>query len=302
MITKFFLFLFILAALFIINNQIKIFKKRRKNKKFYLIIEKLYLKLKDRCGKNGCLDFIYNDFNLIFPIYNQKEEIECFIVEFVDFVLPVLPFEIFDEKEKKEIIKYCCREYSYFYKEVMINKGDIVIDAGAHMGIFSALASALGGIVYAFEPISEMREKYLSKIAELNKNIYIIPYALSDRNEQIEIETPNLGTLISDFGSSSIVRKFQNSRKEKIETITIDEFVEKNNVKRVDFIKADIEGAERLMLKGAYNVLKNFAPKLSICTYHLPDDKKVLTELILKTNPDYKIIYGKAKLYAYVGK
>jgi FkbM family methyltransferase len=147
-----------------------------------------------------------------------------------------------------------------------------------------------------------MREKYLSKIAELNKNIYIIPYALSDRNEETEIEIPSFGRSILDMAGSSIVRKFQNSRKEKIETITIDEFVEKNNIKRVDFIKADIEGAEKLMLKGAYNVLKNFAPKLSICTYHLPDDKKVLTELILKANPDYKIIYGKAKLYAYVGK
>ncbi len=300
MVTKVFLLIFILVTFFIINNQIKILKKRRKNRKFYLITEKLYLKLKDKYGKNGCLDFTYNNFNLIFPIYTHKEEIECFIVEFVDFVLPVLPFEIFDKKEKKEILKYCCREYSYFYKEVMVNEGDIVIDGGAHMGIFSALASALGGRVYAFEPISEMRERYLSKIAELNKNIYIIPYALSNRDGQIEIEIPNFGNSISAFGTSSIIRKFQNSRKEKIETITIDKFVEKNNIKRIDFIKADIEGAERLMLQGAYNVLKNFAPKLSICTYHLPDDKKVLTELILKANPNYKIIYGKKKLYAYV--
>jgi len=300
MVTKVFLLIFMLVTFFIINNQIKILKKRRKNRKFYLITEKLYLKLKDKYGKNGCLDFTYNNFNLIFPIYTHKEEIECFIVEFVDFVLPVLPFEIFDKKEKKEILKYCCREYSYFYKEVMVNEGDIVIDGGAHMGIFSALASALGGRVYAFEPISEMRERYLSKIAELNKNIYIIPYALSNRDGQIEIEIPNFGNSISAFGTSSIIRKFQNSRKEKIETITIDKFVEKNNIKRIDFIKADIEGAERLMLQGAYNVLKNFAPKLSICTYHLPDDKKVLTELILKANPNYKIIYGKKKLYAYV--
>jgi len=295
MLIKILLILFILIFFLVFKNQYKILKKHRKYKK-------LYLALRKRCEKDGCLDFSYNDFNLKFPIYNKREEIMSFAIKFADFILPVLPFEIFNEKGKKEIFECFCREYSYFYKEVMVNKGDIVIDAGAHMGIFSALASAFGGIVYAFEPISEMREKYLSKIAELNKNIYIIPYALSDRNEETEIEIPSFGRSILDMAGSSIVRKFQNSRKEKIETITIDEFVEKNNVKRVDFIKADIEGAERLMLKGAYNVLKNFAPKLSICTYHLPDDKKVLTELILKANPDYKIIYGKAKLYAYVGK
>ncbi len=61
-------------------------------------------------------------------------------------------------------------------------------------------------------------------------------------------------------------------------------------------------GGERLMIEGAQWVLKNYAPKLAICTYHLPDDKKVLTDLILKANPDYKIIHKWRKLYAYVDK
>jgi len=49
-------------------------------------------------------------------------------------------------------------------------------------------------------------------------------------------------------------------------------------------------------------LLKTYAPKLAICTYHLPDDKEVLTKLILQANPDYKIEYAWKKLYAWVEK
>ena len=51
---------------------------------------------------------------------------------------------------------------------------------------------------------------------------------------------------------------------------------------------------------GVEETLRMSVPKLSLCTYHLPDDREVMTELILKANPDYKIIYKEYKLYAYV--
>ena len=73
-----------------------------------------------------------------------------------------------------------------------------------------------------------------------------------------------------------------------------------DGLERVDFIKADIEGAERLMLKGAQETLRRFAPKLSICTYHLPDDKEVLEALIKQANPHYVIEHRWQKLYAHV--
>lgn len=84
--------------------------------------------------------------------------------------------------------------------------------------------------------------------------------------------------------------------------ITIDSFVEMQQLESVDFIKADIEGAERYMLEGAKETLKKYAPKLSLCTYHLPDDPEVMEELILKYNPDYIIKHTETKLYAYVPK
>jgi hypothetical protein len=85
-----------------------------------------------------------------------------------------------------------------------------------------------------------------------------------------------------------------------VPAITLDSFVERNNIERVDFIKADIEGAERNMLWGARKILKEFAPKLSICTYHLHDDPQVLREIILEANPKYQIVEKFKKMYAHV--
>ena len=79
-----------------------------------------------------------------------------------------------------------------------------------------------------------------------------------------------------------------------------DAFVEKNSIERVDFIKADVEGAERNMLRGAKRILRDFSPKLSLCSYHLPDDPQVLREIILDANPEYQIVEKFKNLYAYV--
>ena len=61
---------------------------------------------------------------------------------------------------------------------------------------------------------------------------------------------------------------------------TIDDYVSENGIVRVDFIKADIEGAERDMLRGVVKILQRFKPKLSICTYHLKDDPEVLESIV----------------------
>jgi hypothetical protein len=89
---------------------------------------------------------------------------------------------------------------------------------------------------------------------------------------------------------------------EKMTITTLDKFVEENKIDKIDFIKADIEGAERDMLRSASNVLKTFAPKLAICTYHLPDDPQVLEQIIREANPQYSVVHTRHKLFASVVK
>lgn len=58
-----------------------------------------------------------------------------------------------------------------------------------------------------------------------------------------------------------------NKKYEEISIITLDSFVEENNI-RVGLIKVDIEGSEQDFLKGAEKTIKTQKPFLLISIYH----------------------------------
>ncbi len=181
------------------------------------------------------------------------------------------------------------------YGAVQIRPGDNVIDCGANVGLFSAIAAAHGGEVHAFEPLPECFALLEDTARLFNGNIRAWPLALSDAPGSIRMSFPEDG---ANTGGSFVLNA--GSLSVEVEATTIDRFVETNGLKRVDFIKADIEGAERFMLQGATKTLRDHAPKLSICTYHLPDDPAVLESIIRAANPNYVIEHRWQKLYAHV--
>ena len=190
---------------------------------------------------------------------------------------------------------------------VTVEPGDIVIDAGSCMGDFAAYASLRGcSACYAFEPTA--RTFYvLKKTAELNgDNIYPVNKGLSDKASHMLLyihtnDNPGANSFMDPKEKDFLVPAENfGAVQSDVETVRLDDFVRENNLQRVDFIKADIEGFERHMLAGAQETLARFAPKLAICTYHLPDDPEVLAGLIKQANPKYNIVQKTMKLFASV--
>jgi len=197
------------------------------------------------------------------------------------------------------VIEPFFHEGPYEYGEVCIDQGDIVFDCGAHIGLFSAVASRYGAHVHAFEAIPSTIDDYLSKTASWNEHITIYNNAVWDEEKILDFSV--LENHIGASRCDELLWEGANVfERHKIQAITLDAFIEEWQLEHVDFIKVDIEGAERNFLRGAKNVLRRFAPKLSICSYHLPDDPQVLQELILEANPNYVMIQKYSKIYAYV--
>ena len=197
-------------------------------------------------------------------------------------------------------------EGPYELDNVSVKKSDIVFDLGAHVGLFTGVAAVKGAHVYAFEPTPETLG-YLKKSVSFYDNVTVCPYAVSDSTGPSEFYINTDFNERSSLGSNSLFDGTINTIGDhfdtiEINTVTLDEFVESNGIQRVDFIKADIEGAERNMLIGAQRTLARFAPKLALCTYHLSDDPEVMEKLILAANPKYIITHSYSKLYAYCPK
>lgn len=230
------------------------------------------------------------DFRIINPYGLSDDFKTAFALEMPDLIVPVIDEQFSFMTEGK-----------YEYGQVVVNENDVVIDCGANIGVFSAIAAAKKAKVYAFEPVPSLIT-LLDKIVRIYSNITICPYALSDSIGNISFSVSEINTtshtFLTNYDSSHHLNEI--SKTITVDTITLDDYVKTNNLSKVDYIKADIEGAERYMLRGATEVLRKYAPKLSICTYHLPDDKAVLESIIKGANPDYVIEHRWQKLYAYV--
>jgi FkbM family methyltransferase len=180
----------------------------------------------------------------------------------------------------------------YSIPECHVEAGDVVFDVGAYFGFFSYHAVQKGAKeVYAFEPNPYVFE-ILKKHAEMwNDKIKPYQLALSDKNGEADLFISNelgVDSTMLENRENSILKFHQYNKKVKVKTMTLDSFVKEYNVERVDFIKIDAEGSEREILKGAKETIKRFKPKMAIAAYHLPDDKKVIPELVLSIRDDYK--------------
>lgn len=164
-------------------------------------------------------------------------------------------------------ISGCYEPNSMILLSKTLSAGDVFIDVGANIGLFSILASRLvgtKGTVFAIEPSSREAARLRDNIA-LNgmQNINAVLLALTDAPGQIELSIADdkhggHNTLSPIFMYNSVER----IGVENVPGDTFDNFVNKNNIDRVRLIKIDVEGAELKVIRGARNTLAKSHPIL----------------------------------------
>jgi FkbM family methyltransferase len=172
---------------------------------------------------------------------------------------------------------------------VGIRPGDVVIDGGSHIGVITRLAQIRGAAcVVAFEVESKILPCFEQTFArELEEGrVRLIKAALWDTETSLHFAGSRGGFHAVNTGVNDEMPHTW------LSTTTIDKTVCKLGLPRVDFIKLDLEGAERKALRGAEMTLLLWKPRLAICTYHLPDDPEVLEGIVREIRPDYIIEHG----------
>lgn len=165
-----------------------------------------------------------------------------------------------------------------------IRLGDF-IDAGACLGESAlVLSKYTDGKIHSFEPMKRLYSLMLKTIKMNNKtNIVPVNKALGDKEEKVIVDS--FALLIDEKNSLP---------KEEIHITTIDNYVEKNDI-RVSLIKTDIEGAEQSLLRGAIETIKRDKPVLLISIYHNADDFFNIKTMIEDLNLGYKFKIEKEK-------
>lgn len=159
-------------------------------------------------------------------------------------------------------------------------KGDIVFDIGSNIGeVALRLAKHVGenGFVHAFEPDPTIFSKLTTNVS-MNSfdNIKLHQIGLGDQRATMQM-APEVS---NNLGGNRIVSSGVKGNDVQIQTL--DQFVEDNNIDKIDMIKLDVEGYELKVLVGAKLTLEKYRPKLfvEVSDRNLKQQKSTAKELI----------------------
>lgn len=154
-----------------------------------------------------------------------------------------------------------------------VRPGMTVLDIGANAGFLTLLLADLvgpTGRVFCFEPCPETY-KLLEKNIRANDLKYVrtFPVALSNRNGTAVLtrnpRNDGANTLGDLSASADLAGWDVEQLKVQVPTLTLDDFLEEQDVERVDFVKIDVEGAETMVFEGARRLLSRPDAPAIVC-------------------------------------
>jgi FkbM family methyltransferase len=151
-----------------------------------------------------------------------------------------------------------------------VRAGDVVLDCGANVGVFTRAALAAGArLVVAIEPAPDnvecLRRNFPGEI--IAGRVIIYPKGVWDKEDFLEMNVDPENQAADSF----IIQRKGAVAVAKLPLTTIDLLVAELKLERVDYIKMDIEGAEVKALEGARQTIARHHPRMGLSVYHQDD-------------------------------
>jgi FkbM family methyltransferase len=182
--------------------------------------------------------------------------------------------DVFEKEQYFALPQFCGIE-----REVYVDAGAYVGDSlerfiWTHYGVFEkAIAFEPGP--RQFRALQQRADRLTGEWALEPAQLDLVPAALGEQ-AGVEHAATQSGQMTSlAVGSGS----------EEIRITTLDDHLAGG---RVSFLKADVEGMEMPLLRGAAESIRRHRPKLAICVYHYPTDIPVISRYLQSLVPDYR--------------
>lgn len=151
----------------------------------------------------------------------------------------------------------------FFYKNKFSNSNGPIFDIGCNAGSFVKVLQQFNiqSNIHCFEPHPVIHEKTKTVYPYIHMN----NYCLGNINGNIDIYIPQWSV-----GLSSIINRpvFSNINQEinkiNVECKTLDTYCKENKIDMIDFVKIDVEGAEKCIFEGAIELLQKKKIKCGI--------------------------------------
>jgi len=178
-----------------------------------------------------------------------------------------------------------------------LGRGQIVLDVGASVGLFTWMAGSQGARVYSFEPNPKEFPLLQACIAANHIPAEAIQAAVGDSDGTARFScgfrtTLGDGQVLTD--DMELVHVEDDSERERgsvdVRMLTLDRFASDRNLNRVDLIKVDTEGSESAVLRGAERIIREFRPIILLASYHRKDDADVLPQIVSSISPSYSFV------------
>lgn len=168
-------------------------------------------------------------------------------------------------------------DWHYYQKQhTKVENGEIILDIGTAEGLLPISVIDKCDHIYMVEP-SQLFCNCLEKtFSNFSEKTTIFNTAVGNDDGIISFDENSLDGMVSQESTADT---------NKISIYKIDTLF-KNNEK-ITYLKADIEGFEEEMLKGAEQTIKRNKPKIAITTYHTQNNPEVIISLIKSFVPEY---------------
>ncbi|MCR5636814.1 MAG: FkbM family methyltransferase [Clostridiales bacterium] len=256
----------------------------------------------------SCLDSVINNIKLIsrryevvvpcVPVYGNEILNSDFIKKYFDKIN--LAYSILEDEKSRDVY-YNAIKFQYTGKTdilfdiesdkdeafdiLNLGEHESYLDLGAYKGDtideFLHYSHQKYDTITAVEPNPKTYKKLCEKVAS-KSNTVLINAAVSDKCTQISLSTKQ------GRGSTQFCKKTDFS----VAAVTVDQICKQH---KCSYLKADIEGSEHDMLKGAQYALTELKPKLNIAAYHRCRDIFDIPIIIKQINGNYKIYMRKHK-------
>lgn len=209
--------------------------------------------LKGHEARMFCYDFPDNYMNREVKLFYDNSEQMHYVLH--DGKKLYLPAKFPNEEEMRKYYNSMVMEqdsqspHLYQSDKVKVKEGDVLLDVGAAEGFF------------ALSVIDKVSYVYLVEADE-------------------EWERALRATFRPYMDKVQIISKFA-SNKTGGNEVTVDDII---GNQKLDFVKMDIEGAERMALAGTVNTLKSHNLQCSICTYHKDNDYSYIRDFFQSMN------------------